>query len=278
MRIIILGSSGMLGRYLYTYFKYNKYDVIGLKRSDIDLCNTTIVDLVNFFEKFKCENDDVVLINAVGIVWQSGEKNENRYLSVNSSLPHNISIMCKYFKWDFIHPSTDCIFDGKGEGLYKEDFEYNETGIYGLSKALGEVQYGTVIRVSIIGEELYNKYSFLEWVKSQKKKIIDGYVNHYWNGITCLQYAKILEEIINKKLFWQGVRHIYSPTSVTKYELASIINNIYNLNITIRDTNAPIKCDKTLSSNFEQPFDIPEIEVQIKELIQYSDILRNINF
>ena len=48
---------------------------------------------------------------------------------------------------------------------------------------------------------------------------INGYTNHFWNGVTCLQLSKIINNIIYYNKYWKGVRHIFSPRSVSKYEL-----------------------------------------------------------
>lgn len=118
-----------------------------------------------------------------------------------------------------IHPTTDCVFSGK-KGGYVETDVHDELGSYGMSKSLGEPVGCTCIRTSIIGRELFNKKSFLEWVISNNNGTISGWSNHMWNGITCLEYCGVIEKIINEHLFWSGVKHIYSPTSVSKHEMA----------------------------------------------------------
>ena len=168
-----------------------------------------------------------------------------------------------------IHITTDCVFSGK-DGNYNENSIQDEINDYGLSKSLGELCNATIIRTSIIGEEINNKRSLLEWVKSNKNKEINGFNNHYWNGVTCLELSKIIYQIINKQLFWDGVRHIYSPNSVSKYELVSLINTIYNLNIKINKINTNETVDKTITSNKEIIFNIPDLSIQIQELKNYT--------
>ena len=54
-----------------------------------------------------------------------------------------------------IHPTTDCVYTGL-KGDYDENDSYDVCDVYGMSKALGESNNCTVIRTSIIGEELKN--------------------------------------------------------------------------------------------------------------------------
>ena len=71
-----------------------------------------------------------------------------------------------------IHITTDCVFTGL-TGFYTETSTHDSLDIYGKTKSLGEPEKATVIRTSIIGEELYNKKSLLEWVKTNKNNRIE---------------------------------------------------------------------------------------------------------
>jgi len=225
--IIIFGSNGMLGTYLYKYlsiladnFKRPKYNVIGITRKDFVITNDNITHLKSFLEKFNLK-DNTLIINCIGLIPQRNKINDNYdYFLVNTVFPLSLEKACQKLNFRLLHASTDCVFTGSkkyGESYNETDLP-DEENIYGLSKCLGEPLQSTVIRTSIIGEEIYNKHSFLEWVRNSKD-IINGFTNHFWNGITCLQYAKIVDQIIRENLFWQGVRHIYSPNIVSKYEL-----------------------------------------------------------
>jgi dTDP-4-dehydrorhamnose reductase len=167
-----------------------------------------------------------------------------------------------------IQPTTDCVFSGT-RGMYSEDDVHDEINAYGSSKSLGEPFGCTIIRTSIIGKELVNKKSFLEWVISNNNNKINGFANHVWNGITCLEYCKIIDKIIESNLFWNGVRHIYSPTPKSKYELACIISDTFNLDIEIKSLNSDEPSNKTLKSKHDKLFEIPELIEQITYLKKF---------
>ena len=59
-----------------------------------------------------------------------------------------------------------------------------------------------VIRTSIFGPEVKNFYMLFCWFLRQKKVL--GFTNFFFNGITTLELAMIIEKIINRKLFKQG--------------------------------------------------------------------------
>ena len=79
--------------------------------------------------------------------------------------------------------------------------------------------------------------------------------------------------MIDDDIFWKGVRHIFSPKILTKYELVNIINNVYNLNNVVNKYTTEIDVDKTLSTIYDTNslFNIPNLLLQIKELKEYNN-------
>ena len=295
MRVIVFGSTGMLGRYCCQLLG-EKNEVIAVNREMIDASKCSGSDLETLLNQFfgnkmtfdgsKYEINDIpsclkafadeceainilalmnslketVVINCIGAIPQRSDDSRH-FISVNTLFPHLLSNACRRLGIKMIHITTDCVFSGN-KGNYQETDPHDETGIYGVTKSLGEPKDCCVIRTSIIGEELYNKRSLLEWVREQNGKQIFGYVNHFWNGVTCLQLSKIIGEIIEKDMFWDGVKHIHSPDSVSKHDLIKTIIDVYDLKVDLRcyptdDVN------KTLGSINATLFDIPDIETQI---------------
>lgn len=274
MKVFVFGSNGMLGRYVSTYLRKQKFNVIDIDRNIIDAHNARDKDLI----PLKADEGDV-FINCIGAIPQRfGSHGNSYFISVNSVFPHQLASYCNPRGVKLIHATTDCVFSGK-TGAYTENSVHDARDIYGRSKSLGEPDTATVIRTSIVGEELHNKKSLLEWVRSNKGGNINGFLNHRWNGITCLQFAKICEDIIIDGLFWNGVRHIFSE-AVTKFELVSMINEIFELDINItpiisvdRETLLPEVNDKTISTMYRFLDGIPSLKEQLVELKEYSNTL-----
>lgn len=163
----------------------------------------------------------------------------------------------------------NCVFSGD-DGNYNEKSPHDCTDVYGKTKSLGEPENCTVIRSSIIGEEVGQTRSLIEWVKSMKDKSANGYINHKWNGVTCLQMAKIFEDIIANNKYWKGTRHIFSPNTVNKYELVQMISDAHSLNVNLTPVEGPTKCDRSLSTIYDDNlFNIPDLKTQIEEQFNY---------
>jgi len=276
MKIYVFGYKGMLGRYVYTYLKSKDFNVVGLSRKNIDISDIYCEDDLNSILHYEGVEKNDVIINCAGIIKSVINDNDiQSIIIVNSLFPHYLNNVSKKEGYKLIHVTTDCVFSGK-DGLYLEHSPHDCTDVYGKTKSLGEPNNCTVIRTSIIGEEINRTRSLMEWVKSMKDKTVDGYTNHIWNGLTCLQLAKIFEDIIVNKKYWYGVRHLFSPKIISKYDLIKSISNIYNLNITINPIELSLKCARSLSTNYpDTSFIIPDINDQIKEQHDFINLLNS---
>jgi dTDP-4-dehydrorhamnose reductase/intein/homing endonuclease len=207
---------------------------------------------------FEDENNWYVPIEKItkeiynGYVYNLEVEEDHSYLISNGLSAHN------------------CVFNG-AEGGYVESSPHTAMDIYGRSKSLGESESATIIRTSIIGEELSNKLSLVEWVKSQAGKSVNGYLNHFWNGITCLQFAKICDYMLKNDLFWKGVKHIHSPNKISKFGLILAISNIYELGVEVKEFKTPEKCDRSLKSERTNVLiEVPGLYDQIKEMKEFK--------
>jgi dTDP-4-dehydrorhamnose reductase len=258
----------MLGTYFKKYFE-DKYDVLPVTRKDLDLSRSSEFEILDFLYKCDITSDDII-INAAGVIKQR-DYHPMDMIKVNSIFPHILSSFRKIVGCKVIHISTDCVFSGLTNILHDEDTKHDCVDDYGKSKSLGEPFNLTTIRTSIIGEELQNKRSLLEWVISNEGNDIFGYDNHTWNGVTCLELCKLVQNMINWDIFWDGDRHFHSPNSVSKFTLTSIINEVYKLNINITPKDTEIPCFRILSSRSKSDLSITKsIRTQIEELKEFK--------
>ena len=271
MKIFVFGSKGMLGTYLVKYLN-QYYKVIEINRDIIDASKETEETLHEKL-KDKIHNGDTI-INCMGAIKprvdQLGDLNA---IQVNSVFPRILANFCCSIGANLIHPTTDCVYSGL-KGNYSENDKYDVNDVYGMSKAMGEPQNCTIIRTSIIGEEIGQSRSLVEWVKSNAGNTVFGFTNHFWNGVTCLQFAKICKQIIDNHMFWKGTKHIYS-NSVTKKELVETISEVYGLNITVTPKETEVMCDRTLSTvnTLNKELNIPLLKDQIIEMKDFSETL-----
>jgi len=268
-QLIIFGANGMLGTYLTSYFrKKPEYDVIACTRAEFEITIESLSTLEDVIAAYHI-GKHTCIINCTGLIPQrASTRTIEEYDVVNALFPQYLSKICRSHQAQLICPTTDCVFSGK-KGKYTEYDHPDETSPYGISKLLGEPVDATVIRTSIIGEETNSRVSFLEFVR-QSRGTITGWSNHHWNGITCYQYCKLIDAILSQNLFWKGVRHISSPEPKTKYEMACLIREVYQVPCFIQQEDCPLSVDKTLTSVFEPLFSIPPLEQQLREQREFT--------
>ncbi len=232
MKLAIIGSKGMLGSVVNKYLSKssNDFEIIIARRLERNNINKFLDSI---------ENADYV-INCSGAIPQRAPifKNNNEildYYKINYQIPE--LLLKNNFK--VIHPCTDCVFKGDPKlAPYSLDSKYDCEDFYGQSKA--QLFFGNtyknninsikVIRASIVGPDYFNK-SLYSWTLSMMRsaRSIEGYINHFWNGITTLKWAEICLDIISNFNRFPSIS-VYGTNTISKYELIKkiIVSNNYS--------------------------------------------------
>ena len=262
-RVLILGATGMLGHTLLKYFNQKHIDTYAtIRATDFHSCpfaktfqdlQTKLIcsvdaDNLYYLTARIIEIQPSVIINCIGIIKQlPTAKDPITSITTNSLFPHQLSQLCQKHKAKLIQISTDCVFSGN-KGNYTEQDNPDPIDLYGRTKLLGEVIAPNclTIRTSIIGRELNSKNSLVEWFLSQKGKPVKGYNRAIYTGFTTQALAQIIEKIILEQPDLEGLWHV-SSDPITKYQLLNMMNQAFNLGITIEKDESFI-CDRSLNS------------------------------
>jgi dTDP-4-dehydrorhamnose reductase len=207
-----------------------------------------------------------IVINCIGILNRDAEENPDKAILLNSYFPHFLARTGKKLGFKLIHISTDCVFNGKTGG-YTEESLKDGIGFYAQSKAMGEVSYGNnlTLRTSIIGPELKSTgIGLFNWFM-QQKGTIKGYGQAYWSGVTTLQLAKTLVEIIrDNKLM--GLVHLTNNQKINKYDLLNAFKGTFNRNLDV-ELFSDYKVDKSLiNTRDDVRLEIPSYEHMFSEM------------
>ncbi|MFH1088334.1 MAG: sugar nucleotide-binding protein [Patescibacteria group bacterium] len=205
------------------------------------------------------------VINALGIIKPYCNEAPGLAFFVNSVFPQ---ILAEELGKKLIQVTTDCVFNGSVGAPYDELAPKLPPDIYGITKALGEPEKAIVLRCSTIGPELQGNRGLLAWLISQKGKQINGYTNHWWNGITSVELGKVCQKIISREVqIDAGVYHIFSD-DITKYDLLVKLNQQLNLGCTINPIEASVATDRRLRTTkpLNQQLQIPSLDEMIAKL------------
>lgn len=268
-KVLVIGIKGMAGHMLYNYFTENKlFAVYGLARnveSSDTLFNVDVSDTAQLYSLFS-ENHFDYVVNCIGILNKDAEDHPSKAIWFNSYFPHYLEEITKGTQTKVIHISTDCVFSGK-EGGYTENDVKNGTGFYAQSKALGELtnDKDVTIRTSIIGPELnQNGIGLFHWFMSQPDNArLKGYTNAFWSGLTTLELANVVREIIDQNI--SGLIQVAPSSKIDKFSLLSLFNTIYRNGTMTIEPNGDYHVDKSLVSirtDFE--YQVPDYQKMLE--------------
>lgn len=238
MKILILGSNGMLGHMVKKYLDSIQYEI----------------ETVNHrwpSEEFKSaiiNSDADVLINCVGAIPQ-----RTKDFTINWELPIWLD---KYFNGNIIHPGTDCEMDDDPYGMSKK---------LAADWIMDSGERTKMIKASIIGPELNGSASMLYWfLSNEDHSEVNGYSNHMWNGITTYYWAKFCVNLIERWDAWPK-RTTLSSSCVSKYEMCKIFNEVYDRKIKVNPFETPQPVDKCLDGDVI----LDDIKIQLQKLVNF---------
>jgi dTDP-4-dehydrorhamnose reductase len=134
MKIIIIGSKGMLGTDCVTTLIKAGHQVVAHDVATIDITDSGSIQ--NALENNKEAN---FLINCAAYTNVDACETENELAyQVNVIGPKNLALFCKENNIVFVHFSTDYVFDGKKLTPYVESDPTGPLGYYGQTKADSE--------------------------------------------------------------------------------------------------------------------------------------------
>jgi dTDP-4-dehydrorhamnose reductase len=283
-KVLVLGANGMLGHTLSKVLKNNNHELTVTTKSGHNVSPYSAYLFDGLHPKsiiagiiMKVEPDYV--INCIGKIKQKIDDNSaiSSVISINSILPNELKTITESFGSKLIHISTDCVFSGKiiPTSYYTEADDPDATDIYGRTKILGEVEGDNMltIRTSIIGmeQEGSSKLSLMEWIFKNNKKEINGYTNHFYNGLTTLELSNIINHIIEDDLVGthclHGIIQCGGP-KCTKHQLVKNIVDIFGLDIKVNPYKTEESVNRVLDdTNFRRLTNIgkKDWETMLKE-------------
>jgi dTDP-4-dehydrorhamnose reductase len=211
------------------------------------------------------------VINCVGVIKQRAEAvSAIPSITINSLLPHQLARMSERWGGRVIHFSTDCVFSGK-RGKYVEEDLSDAEDLYGKSKSLGEVacENALTLRTSIIGRELSEHRSLLDWFLGRNHTTTGGYHKVIYSGVTTNHLAELVAAIIADHPELNGLYQVASDP-ITKYDLLGLVRDAYKLDIRIEPNDREVsdrsmKCEKLRQAIGYQCPDWPELVRQLAE-------------
>ena len=258
MKILVLGAGGMLGHKLCETLR-GRFEVWGSVRGSPETLRgvmpskrvyggVDVRDLSRVRRALDACRPGVV-INAVGVVPQSGSVSASDFIHVNALFPHLLADLCSRQGMRLVHISSDCVFSG-ALGNYNEGDVPDPADLYGRSKWMGEPDALT-LRTSMVGWGLNSRYGLLEWFACRRGMRINGYRRAVFSGLSTSVLSNLLGDILDIHKDLTGIYHL-SSTPISKYDLLVRLRDALGWgDIDIQPDDA-FRCDRSLDgSRFE---------------------------
>ncbi len=139
MKILVVGSRGMLGRDLVSQLPClvkpvcPSVEIIAAPHEHMDITNGS--NTSKFIAQIK---PDVIVNCAAFTNVDACETQKSEAIAVNTTGPRNIALAGKETGAKVVHISTDYVFDGAQHEPYRETDKPNPISVYGKSKLEGE--------------------------------------------------------------------------------------------------------------------------------------------
>jgi dTDP-4-dehydrorhamnose reductase len=181
VRWIVTGSGGQLGRCLTEALQSRSEETLvrGYDRGELDIGLPGI--LASRVEGWREDPPDVVVNAAAFTQVDACEDEETLARRINGLAPGQLAEECRTAGVEFIHVSTDYVFDGKSDRPYDEKSAVAPQTAYGRSKLEGEertleaLPEALIIRTSwVFGPGRNFVISILDQARKRRRREVEG--------------------------------------------------------------------------------------------------------
>lgn len=134
MKVLVTGVKGQLGHDVVEELRGRGLDAVGVDIDEMDITDMSSVDKV-----IKEVSPDAVIHCAAYTAVDAAEENQELCRKVNEEGPRNIAMVCRELDIKMLQISTDYVFEGNGDHLWKPEDACVPQSVYGKTKYEGEL-------------------------------------------------------------------------------------------------------------------------------------------
>ena len=242
MRVLIIGASGFIGRYvsrrLADAVGHTVFSTYHDRLPAVDGASwhrLEITDGAQLAALFSLAQPEVVVHLAAMADVGTAERNPEVAVAVNATATETIASLCKLHSTRLIFVSTEYVFDGQN-GPYREDDPPAPTTQYGRTKLQAEQAAAalesnwSVLRTSIVyGWPAPGRRNFVPWLVEHLSngEAYHAPTNVYRSPVYVEHLVDGIERLV--EVDDTGVHHVAGSDWVTMYEFAVIVADEFGL-------------------------------------------------
>ncbi|AEN07837.1 dTDP-4-dehydrorhamnose reductase (plasmid) [halophilic archaeon DL31] len=237
MRLLVVGANGLLGSNVVREGQQRGWSIAGTYHSTQPAFEIPLTPLdlgeSDTFDDILDRHDPDVVVNCAAMTDVDGcETDPESAHSLNGDAPGTIAAQCAARGIEFVHVSTDYVFDGTERDPYSESADPNPVQVYGESKFAGEravreeVPDALVARLSFvwgIHRSRGDLTGFPAWVRDrlQAGEDVPLFTDQWVTPTRAGQAAETLLDLIAQDA--GGLVHVACSSCVTPYEFGAEI-------------------------------------------------------
>jgi len=238
-KILVTGANGQLGQCLQKLaVSEENWEFVFADSKTLDISDKKAV--FDFF----WEHEPSVCINAAAYTAVDlAETEVEKAFLINADGTENLASACLEYGTQFIHVSTDYVFDGENNLPYTEEDFTNPLGVYGASKLAGEElalevnPCSIIIRTSWVYSEFGKNFvkTMLQLFQSKEELNV---VNDQWGQPTnANDLAEVMLKMVNSPKRIPGIFNFSNIGEITWFQFAQKIAELSNSKIKLNPIN-----------------------------------------
>lgn len=253
-KILVTGANGQLGQCLQKISsQFEEFEFIFTDSETLDI---TIKEEVNDF--FWQNAPDFCINAAAYTAVDLAETDVEKAFLVNADGAENLAEACSENNAQFIHVSTDYVFDGENNLAYTEEDFTNPLGVYGASKLAGDELALEVNPCSVI---LRTSWVYSEFGKNFVKTMLNLFATKDELNIVADQFgqptnandlAEAIMKIIKSEKITSGIFNFSNLGRISWFDFAEKIAEL---------SDAKIKLNAIETSQYPTPAKRPKNSV-----------------
>lgn len=241
MKVLVIGSSGMLGSVVLQYLVEHGHEVIDIACSRKYRKETILLDVTDksAMSDFLGMHRVDCVVNCAALLVKDSQKYPGTAILLNSWFPHFLEEQLP--DTYIIQAGTAGVYSGRGSPFSERSMKLPDN-FYSETKSLGEISGANtlLVRSDFWGSDSRPQGTGLfNWIMTMDQKTVNGYSQVRFNGVSNLEFARFVDMAVKNRPI--GAYNMASKETISKAQFIKEVSDEFALGISVAGLNEPVK-------------------------------------